>query len=367
MKKIAVFGVKTIPYTGGIEQVVENTVPYLNSSKFKFYIYVRKKYHTQTNEYDNITIVNINHLKGKTTEAISHTFLSLLHAIFVERCDIFFFHAIVLGSLTFIPKILNKKVIVQTHGLDWKREKWGFFAKSFIKFSTWVSIKFSDEIICVGKSDARFFKEKYNRNFKIVSNGVKVKSALELEKKLYESGIRPQKYFLYMSRLVPEKGPHILIEAYKKMKIDLRSGIKLVLAGDTNYHDDYYNKLKEQESSAIIFVGFVDGKMKDSLLSNALAFVQPSSIEGMSISLLEAMSFGLTTIVSDIPENTDVISDMGISFRQNEPLSLTEKLEYFISNKNFYLTQRESIIIFVKSNFNWGKTISNLNYLLDKI
>lgn len=366
MKKIAVFGVKTLPFAGGIETVVEKTVPYLDNTKFSFVIYVRKKYHIGSNEFPNIKFICIPHLNGKNSEALSHTFLSCLHALFVERCDIFFFHAIVLGSLTFLPKLFLKKVILQTHGLDWKREKWGKFAKLFIKFSAKASAIIPDKTICVAKNDSDFFFHKYGKRFEVVPNGIYCQKGIELDYKFLSMRLSPYKYILFMARLVPEKGPHILINAFKKMDL-IQDSIMLVIAGDTNYKDEYYKSLLKEESPNIKFVGTVVGQLKQSLLSNALVFVQPSSIEGMSISVLEAMSYGVTTITSDIPENTILIGEYGLSFKKNNSDDLADKLKYFLKNKEHFIAQKPERIKYTIESFGWDKGLTKLDYLLANI
>ncbi len=366
MKKIAIFGVKTLPFAGGIETVVENTVPYLDRAEFAFIVYVRKRYHVNREKFTNIKFVCIPHLNGKNTEALSHTFLSCLHALIVERCDIYFFHAIVLGSLTFLPKLFLKKVILQTHGLDWKREKWGKIAKLFIKLSTKAAFIFTDRTICVAKNDADFFLEKYGKRFEVVPNGIYCRPAIQLDPKFISMGLSSSRYILFMSRLVPEKGPHILIDAFKKLD-SLQDDIILVIAGDTNFKDEYYKSLLKEESPNIKFVGTVVGQLKQSLLSNALVFVQPSSIEGMSISVLEAMSYGITTITSDIPENTILIGEYGLRFRKNNSDDLADKLKYFLKNKEHFMAQKLERINYTKASFGWDKSITKLNYLLENI
>jgi len=368
-KTIAIFGVKTVPYTGGIEYVVENTAPYFNKDKYEVIIYVREKYFKSNECIPNVKIICLPHLKGKNTEAITHTFLSILHAIFIEKADIFFFHAIVLGSLTFLPKLFFKKVILQTHGLDWKREKWGKIAKLFIKFSTLACTIFPDITICVGRSDVNFFKENYKKKFELVRNGVRTAEIYETnDDMLRHFSLERKKYIMFMARLVPEKGPHILIKAFKDyLRENTDINLKLVIAGDTNYHDKYYYELIKEANDKVVFTGFVKGEDKYQLLANAILLVQPSSIEGMSITLLEAMGYGITPIVSDIKENLDILANFGLKFKVGDTNDLKEKIAYFIKEKENFDDKKDFMINYVRENFSWDDIISRLTNIFENI
>lgn len=359
-RKLAVFGVKTVPYTGGIENVVENTVPFLTD--FDVIVYVRKKYFSNE-KLPNVRLVCLSHLNGKTFEAFSHTINSIFHAIFIEKADIFFFHAVVLGLFTPFPRLFGKKVILQSHGLDWKREKWGKLTKYLIRFSTLLAAHIPNKTICVGKEDQLFFKKQYNKEFKLVSNGVRISRFVVSNKILNLLKLQKDEYFLFMARLVPEKGAHILISAFKEfIKKENSNRIKLVIAGDTNYRDNYYYSLLAEKSDKILFPGFVKGDDKYNLISNAKCFIQPSSIEGMSTGILEAMALGTIPLVSDIPENIDLIDKFGLTFRLNDVSELKIKFNEVLDNKT--QINKVEMTTFVHKKYSWENTINNLQNIL---
>jgi len=362
-KKIAVFGVKTVPYTGGIENVVENTTPYL--SNYEVVVYVRKKYYTGE-KLNNVKTVCLPHLSGKTTEAVSHTLLALIHALFIEKANIFFFHAVVLGIFTPIPRLFGKKVILQTHGLDFKREKWNNIGKKLIHLSTFLAIKIPHRTICVGKTDQKYFLQRYHKKLTIVRNGVSIPDYSYTEEFFIKYNLTPKNYFLFMARLVPEKGAHLVIDAYKKIITDKKyCKIKLVIAGDTNYFDEYYYNIKNAQNDKIIFTGFIKGNEKYSLLQHALCFVQPSTIEGMSTGILEAMAMGVPPLVSDIQENLDVVKDFGYTFRSCCVDDLYKKLVLVL--ENHYIYKNKEMMEFTRNNYTWEKTVNELEKELDKL
>ncbi len=363
-KKIAVFGVKTVPYSGGIENVVENTMPFV--SEFDTVVYVRKKYFNNE-KLDNVKLICLSHLHGRTLEAISHTVYSVFHALLIEKADIFFFHAVVLGFFTPIPKIFGKKVVLQTHGLDWKREKWGKISQYLIRFSTFLAAEVPNRTICVSEADKVFFEKKYKKVFQIVKNGVSAPDYSESHEVLIKYDLQPKSYLLFMARLVPEKGAHLLINSFISLVNNdlIGPSIKLVIAGDTNYHDTYYYELKKFASKRIIFTGFVLGDHKYSLLNNALCFIQPSTIEGMSTGILEAMRMGIVPIVSDIRENLDVIKNFGFSFKSGSIDDLSKKIVFVINGdqcaRNYNMSE------FTKNNYSWQNTINELKNILDEL
>ena len=299
--KVACFGVKAIPYTGGIENVLTNTAPILAKRGYDISIYVRANYtkrYFKTTDFYGVRVISLPCIPGKRLEAPSHTIISIIHAVITGH-DLFFFHGVVLGFFTVIPRLIGKRVVLQTHGLDWKREKWGWFASRIIRLAGAIAARVPHLTFCVGKEDARYFETKYKKTLPVVFNGIN--SAIKSDSRDYLrlQGLKECQFFLFMSRLVPEKGCHLLVEAWEQVDPNIKNNMKLAIAGDTNYRDSYYHKLVSRGNHDTIFLGFVDGEHKQQLLSNAAAYIQPSTIEGHSVALLEAMSYGLFTVVSD--------------------------------------------------------------------
>lgn len=232
-----------------------------------------------------------------------------------------------------------------------KEQNGGGFATKYIKFGEKLAAKYADEIIVLSKNVQDYFKNTYNRNTKFIPNGVN-KPDIKVPKIIKEKyGLDKDEYILFLARIVPEKGVHYLIDAYKKIKTDK----KLVIAGGASHTNDYLEKIKKmvQEDNRIIMTGFVQGKELEELFSNCYLYCLPSDVEGMPLSLLEAMSYGCKCLVSDIEENSTVIEKNGFTFKHGSVEDLKEKLEKLINN-SIELDERnvqESVL----KKYNWDK------------
>lgn len=352
-----------MPYTGGIEGVLSEVAPRLVSQGYDVTVYVRSRYAGRPFKswtYEQVRLVSLPSLHGKHLEATSHTFLSVLHAL-LTGADVFFFHAVVLGFFTFIPKFFRKRVVVETHGLDWKREKWGWLARRLIKLSAYLCAIVPDATACVSMTDARFFKQEYGKQFPVIMNGVNA-PVLDVDQDcITKFRLCDRKYVLFMSRLVPEKGCHLLIEAWSSLDPQIRGDLKLAIAGDVSYRDKYYYTLKRQARDDVVFLGFVSGRTKAQLLTHGLVFVQPSTIEGLPLALLEAMSYGLYPLVSDIEENLDTVrSCHGTSFRAGDSGDLSNKLAVLLANPEKLDQLRPEISRWILRHYNWDDVTQRL-------
>ena len=210
-----------------------------------------------------------------------------------------------------IPKLFGKRVISTIHGLDWAREKWKFGVGSkFIRQGEKNAVKYADEIIVLSKDVQKYFLETYGRETHFIPNGVNRPEVREAKLITDHFGLEKDSYILFLGRLVPEKGIRYLVEAFKNVKTDK----KLVIAGGSSDTDSFMEELKElaKGDDRILFTGFVQGAMLDELYSNAYIYTLPSDLEGMPLSLLEAMSYGNCCLVSDIPECAEVVEDKDI-------------------------------------------------------
>lgn len=321
-------GQKGIPITsGGIERHVEEIGLLLNQKNINVIVYNRQGYaNEKQKDYKGVKIITIPTIRIKGIEAVIYSFLASVHVVF-SKCAIVHYHALGPSAMCWIPKLFGKKIVVTVHGLDWQREKWGKIGKFFLKKGEKRAVRYADEIIVVGKKLVHYFKKQYGRDTNFIPNGIRDMKTIE-NNELEKWNVKDKKYILFLARIVPEKGCHYLLEAFKKIN---QEEITLVVAGGSGQTDSYYNSLKEQYSSKkIIFIGEVGGRCIGQLYSNALLYVLPSDIEGLPISLLEAMSCGTCCLVSDIQENMDVIETSGkygYCFRAGEINDLKEKLE----------------------------------------
>ncbi|MCR8746792.1 glycosyltransferase family 4 protein [Romboutsia lituseburensis] len=351
--KVAVIGQKGIPSrAGGVEIHVEEIAARLsNNEKNQITVYCRKNYCEK--EYVNYRGINIKYIKSinsKHLDAITYTFLSTIDAI-KSGHNLIHYHALGPSLLAFIPRIFRKRVVCTCHGLDWQREKWGKTAKAMLKSGEFIGSKFANEYIVVSKSLVDYYKQKYNRNVIYIPNGIEEKHCLQANNIKKKFNLDKNEYILFLARLVPEKGAHYLIDAFNS----INTNKKLVIAGGSSHSDEYVDELKNKASNNknIIFTDFVKGETLDELYSNAYCYVLPSEIEGLPISLLEAMAYGQCCLVSDIEQNTDVIESYGESFINKNIKSLKEKLKYLIENPNVVDMHKERSKDFILKKYNW--------------
>ena len=197
-------------------------------------------------------------------------------------------------------------------GIDWQREKWqSGLGSKFIHQGEKNAAKYADEVIVLSKGVQNYFKETYGRETHFIPNGVNRPQIREASLITDKFGLKKDSYILFLGRLVPEKGIRYLVEAFKNVKTDK----KLVIAGGSSDTDSFMEELKElaKGDDRILFTGFVQGAMLDELYSNAYIYTLPSDLEGMPLSLLEAMSYGNCCLVSDIPECAEVVEDKDLS------------------------------------------------------
>ncbi len=325
--KIAMIGLKGVPSrAGGIEIHVEEIGKRLVKMGHEVYVYTRPHYIDKgVQEFGGMVLKSIPTFHTKHLDAIVHTFLSSIDSL-TRGFDIIHFHAAGPSTMCFIPKLAGRKVVCTIHGLDWKRNKWGRFASAYLRLGERMAAQVSDNTIVVSKTMKCYIKNKYTRDCHYIPNGVNIAQKVKAGIIKESYSLEKDDFFLYLSRLVPEKGAHYLIQAYNKLDTDK----KLVIAGGASHSEEYEKFLKALagDNRGIIFTGHVADRELSELFSNAYTYVLPSEVEGMPIALLEAMSYGQCVIASDIDENVEVMEDKGLSFTSGDIDSLYEMLAY---------------------------------------
>lgn len=364
--KIAMIGHKRIPSReGGIEVVVEELSTRMVNKGNQVTCYNRGGKHvldkhqklSNINEYKGITLKKVPTIDYKGLAAMTSSFSGTLKILFSSN-DVVHYHAE--GPCAMIPIIKffsKKKVIATIHGLDWQRAKWGGFATKYIKFGEKMAVKYADEIIVLSENMQQYFSTQYNRSTRLIRNGVNEPELLDEKLLVNKWNLHKDEYILFLGRLVPEKGIHYLIEAYSK----LNTNKKLVIAGAASDTSEYYAELKEmaKNNPNIIFTGFVQGENLQALYSNAYLYVLPSDLEGMPLSLLEAMSYSNCCVTSDIPECKNVIQDKGVIFNKGDVNDLQHKLQHLIDNENIVNDYREDAKKYVLANYNWNNIVDD--------
>lgn len=330
--KIVVTGTRGIPdVMGGVETHCEELFPRIAEKGFDVTVIRRKSYvHDELKEWKGVKLVDIETPKKKAFEAIIHTFKAI-NAAKKIGADILHIHAIGPALLVPYAKILGMKVVFTHHGPDYDRDKWGTMAKTILKMGERMGCMFADDVIVISDVIRNLIKNKYNRTNRVhlIYNGVSKPEICDYPEYFKELGIEKGKYILGMCRFVPEKNLHHLVEAFSKID---NQGYKLVLAGDTDFEDDYSRKLKAMaKEHGVVLTGFIKGKKLHSLLTNCRCYCLPSSHEGLPIALLEAMSYNVPVIVSDIPANLEVRLPKEVYFHVGNVEELSEKLTTIVN------------------------------------
>ena len=342
--KIAMIGHKYVPSReGGIEVVVKQLATRMAKAGHDVTLFNRKrKEYPLIHEYEGCKVENIFTINKKALDAIVYSYFATKKAKKMAKkgqFDVLHFHAE--GPCFFLnklPKKRNYKVVVTIHGLDWERGKWGGFASKVIKKGEENAVKYADEIIVLSKNVQQYFKNTYNRETTFIPNGVNYHIPHDPEIIKQKYGLEKNSYVLFVARIVPEKGLHYLIEAWKRLTPEEKKGRKLVIAGSASHSSDYYASIQEMTKGddSILMIGFVQGRELHELYANALLYVLPSDLEGMPMSLLEAESFGANCLTSDIEECKSVITTGDITFQKGNVDDLYKKLkEYLLSDSHF--------------------------------
>lgn len=371
--KIAMIGHKRIPSReGGVEIVVEELATRLVNKDYQVDVYNRKGNNVadkniktqKIKEYKGVKIITIPTINKKGIDALLYSFFATIRALF-GKYDCIHYHAEGSCGMLWIPHLLGIRTVVTIHGLDWQRSKWGGFASKYIKFGEKCAAKYADEIIVLSKSVQEYFKETYDRDTHFVPNGVnkpEIKKPNIIKEKY---GLGEENYILFLARIVPEKGLDYLLEAYKNIKTDM----KLVIAGGSSHTNGYYDEIveKAKQDERIILTGFVQGEELQELYSNCYLYCLPSDVEGMPISLMEAMSYGRRCLTSDIEENTQVTGKYGMTFKKSNVEDMRIKLEHAISNeyKDEWYSLKE-ISDFIIENYDWNNVLEKTMRLYEK-
>jgi len=371
--KIAMFGHKRIPSReGGIEVVVEELSTRMVKYGHNVTCYNRKGHNVAGAEFDNKKISEYKGVKLKYVFTISKRGLAAMTASLSAslktafgKYDIVHIHAEGPAFMCWIPKLLGKRVIVTIHGLDHKRAKWGRLASAYIMMGEKNAVKFADEIIVLSKGIQDYFMTTYGRVTRFIPNGVNEAKKRPVDLIREKWGLEKDNYILYLGRIVPEKGGRYLIEAYKQVRTDK----KLVIAGGSSDTDDFMSELKNmaKDDDRIIFTGFVQGRVKHELYSNAYIYVLPSELEGMPLSLLEAMSYGNCCLTSDISENVEVVENKAITFRKGDINDLKNKLEMLCDHPDIVQIYKDGAEKFILKKYDWDNVVKKTMDLYRKV
>ena len=303
---------------------------------------------------DGVRVVPVKTIDKKGLAALSSSYFATKAAI-KDHPDVIHYHA----EGPCVPLPLAKRAGIRTvatiHGLDWQRAKWGKLASTYIKMGEKAAATKADGLVVLSKSAQDYFKDVYNRKATLIPNGISKKVTRPANLIRGKWGLEKASYILYLGRLVPEKRPELLIEAFKK----LDTTKKLVIVGGSSDTSDFERSLHDlaKGDKRIIFTGFVSGVPLEELYSNCYAYVLPSDVEGMPMSLLEAMAYGCCCITSDIPECVDVFAGNGLTFEKGNVDSLRSVLKTVLSDNAHAKISGNAAKAHVEKTYDWDSVV----------
>ena len=359
--KIAMIGQKTIGIkggkTGGIESHVEALAVRLKERGNDVSVYARRGYHPTSNgkrpkTIQGIRLVYVPTIYKKNLEAIIHTFLATIHAMF-SSYQIIHYHGVGPATLAWLPRLFKPrcKVVVTFHSQDRFHQKWGLFGRAYLHYGEWASAWFPNACIAVSHVIQVYCRKNYGRQVVYIPNGAAIHEVKNFDL-LKQFDLKKNGYILNVGRAVKHKGLHYLADAYSELKTDK----KLVIVGEAAVGSEgYFEELKKRyaKNKDIKFVGFQTGDDLKQLFAGAYLYVQPSESEGLAVAVLEAMSFGTPVLVSDIPENLEAMHHAGFSFQNKDVKDLKEKLDDLLDNPEEVKQAAKKSVKAIEEKFNW--------------
>ncbi len=370
--KIAMIGHKRIPSReGGVEIVVDELSTRYVKLGHRVDAYNRCGTHVSGKKFDEargksykgVRLIQIPTFKNSTLNAPVYSVLATFRALF--GCyDVIHYHAEGPCMMLWLPKLFGKHVVATIHGLDWQRSKWEGLAVRVLKFGEKMAAKYADDVIVLSKNVQEYFRENYGRETVFIPNGVNRPILRKADMIRSQYGLEKDSYILFLARIVPEKGLHYLIEAYQQVETDKQ----LVIAGGVSHSREYMEQIHAMaaKDSRILMTDFVQGQVLEELCSNAYLFVLPSDVEGMAVSLLEAMSYGNCCLVSDIKENTEVVETHAVTFRKGDISDLREKLKELLSDAEQVAKIKSESADFICGKYHWDSVVEETMSLYRK-
>jgi len=363
MKKIAILGSKGIPASySGFETSIEETATRIIKSNFDVTVFCRSNhYKNKLSSYKNVNLIYLPSIKTKHLDTITNTFISVVKSI-IDRYDIIILYGVGNSIFLLIYKLLSIPVISVVDGADWKRKKWGKFAKLFLIISRHFAAKYSTFYVV----DNQLLADDYSKRFPNPPFYIPYGASPEITSNLSildKYNLKEKEYIIFVGRFVKEKGIDFLIKNYE----NIQTNIKLVIVGGNYLNKKYEEELKKTKDKRIIFPGFIYGNEYESLLKFALFYVSCSYLEGTSPSLLNAMAINGLALVSDIQENKEVLKDTCLTFKSGDDEDFKEKVHYYLKNAELIEKERLKTKEIIKKYYNWEKISKQYIDLFNKI
>ena len=333
----------------GIESYYEEVGKRLAQMGHEVTVYCRSYFTPAQAEHNGMRLVRLPTIRSKHLETAVHTLLSTVHAL-TRRYDLVHYHALGPALFSFLPRLGGAKTAVTVQGLDWQRKKWGRVASAVLRAGERASIGLPNGTMVVSQALLQRYREVHGVEATYVPNGGLLREWREPHK-ILEWGLEPDNYVLFLGRFSPEKGCHLLVEAFEKISTDM----KLVMAGASSYCDEYTRELRTHAGDRIRMLDWVSGDTLDELLTNAEIFVLPSDLEGLSLALLDAMGAGLCVLTSDVPENREVVDGAGFTFQSGNAADLADRLRFLIANPVVRAAAGKAAKDRIREQYQWQK------------
>jgi glycosyltransferase involved in cell wall biosynthesis len=357
--RIAIIGQKGIPAcASGVERHVEEVAVRMARQGHEVIAYVRNSYAEKSlSEYRGVRLIHLPSIPTKHLDAISHTLLATVHALF-QSYDIIHFHSIGPATLCWIIRLLKRRscLIATFHSRDYFHGKWGLAARLFLRLGEYLICTVPHATVVLTRGQQSYVRETYGTDTEVIPNGYAIRPDSGTGE-LASWGLTPKHYILSVCRLIPHKGIHYLLNAFMQLEDvgRLPAGMRLVIVGSGFHTDDYERYLHDlaRGRSSIVFTGTQSGKALAQLYSHACIFVQPSDSEGLSIALLEAMGCGIAPLVSSIPENIEPLQGLGFTFEAGNVGDLKNKLAAIMDRDEEIADMGRKVWELAEREYNW--------------
>jgi glycosyltransferase involved in cell wall biosynthesis len=338
----------------GIESYYEEVGKRLVEMGHEVTVYCRSYFTPALPEHSGMKLLRFPTIRSKHLETLVHTLLSTTHAL-TQRYDVVHYHALGPALFSFLPRLVSARTVVTVQGLDWQRKKWGRLASAVLRLGEWASVRLPNGTMVVSRALQDRYREMHGIETFYVPNGGVLRERSQ-PRRILEWGLEPGKYILFLGRFSPEKGCHLLVEAFNQLGAD----VKLVMAGASSYCDAYSQELRTHAGERIRMLEWVSGDVLDELLTNAMIFVLPSDMEGLSLALLDAMGAGLCVLTSDVPENREVVDGAGFTFRRGNSADLAERLRFLIANPAVRNASGKMARSRIEEQYQWSKIAQDI-------
>jgi glycosyltransferase involved in cell wall biosynthesis len=349
---------------GGIETYTREAGRRLVSRGHEVTVYSTRGKDECVAEWEGIRLSWLPSIKPHWVEKSAGALMAACKALREEAPDVLHLHSVAAGSLASLLQNRVAPCVVQMHGIEWLRTRWGGIAKGALKAMERASVASANAITAVSQTQCGYFKSQYNLNCQYIPTAADMKDFASPEL-ISEMGISPRKYVLFAARLVPEKGAHHLIKAFRRLSTDH----SLIIAGEAPAGDGYEQQLRDlaKGDDRIRFIGRVQGRLLQELFSNASLFAQPSELEGLSIGLIEGMSYSAPCLASDIPENREVVGDAAVLFRNKDVDDLERQMSWALANAGATARLAANGRLRVQEFFTWDRVVDQLEALYKRV